>query len=469
MHQNYKKAETTASFNRRTFYKTIATIGIPVVFQQLLSSCLNMIDTVMVGKLGEISVAAVAVANKLVYVYNLVIFGLCTGLSIFVAQYYGAKDYKKIGKLSGFMYACVFVFGVIFTVIFASLAPKLIKLFVSDSPEIVSMLINEGSSYLYIICFSIIIMGLNFAMSSLCRGVMMTKLPLYATFLSVLTNVVLNYLLIFGKCGFPAMGVRGAAIATVIARIAEFLLLVMIIYSKKSDNPIKTDLNNMFTFPKEFTSQLIKTASPVVINETMWSLAQTVYVAIVGILGASAVAVIQISTTVNNMFYSLIQGVSVACSVMVGSSIGAGNFGLAKKYAWRFLAIAVCVAFFCGCSLILFKKPIVGLFALEESTYPLMYKTLNVTACVMGLSMLNNIFIVGLFRSGGDTKFCMYVESLTLWCVGIPLLYICVKYLHISVYVAAALMQTDNFIKMFICFNRFVKNKWINRVIETID
>lgn len=469
MHQVYKKADQTASFNERMFYKSVLSIGVPVIFQQLLSSCLNMIDTIMVGRLGEISVAAVAVANKLVYVYNLVIFGLCTGLSIFVSQYFGAKEYSKIGKLSGFMYVCALIFGIIFTAVFALFAPNLIGLFVNDSPEIVNMVISEGSEYLYIICFSIIIMGLSFAMSSLCRGVMMTKLPLYATVLSVLTNAVLNYVLIFGKFGFPQMGVKGAAIATVIARLAEFLMLVAIIYSPKSNNPIKTNLKNMFTFPKDFTLKLIKTASPVVVNETMWSLAQTAYVAIVGILGASAVAVIQISTTINNMFYSLIQGVSVACSVMVGSSIGAGDFALAKKYAWRFLFIAICVALSCGAVLIIFKGGIVSLFTLEEQTYPIMYKTLNVTACVMGLSMLNNIFIVGLFRSGGDTKFCMYVEALTLWLVGIPLLFVCVKFLNVPVYAAAALMQSDNFIKMFICFNRFVKGKWINRVIETND
>ena len=469
MHQIYKEAEPTASFNGRIFYKTVATIGIPVIFQQLLSSCLNMIDTIMVGKLGEISVAAVAVSNKLVYVYNLVIFGLCTGLSIFVAQYYGAKDYKKIGKLSGFMYICAFVFGLIFTIVFAAFAPNLIKLFINDNAQVVNLVVSEGSAYLRIICFSIIIMGFNFAMSSLCRGVMLTKLPLYATFLSVLTNTFLNYVLIFGKFGFPMLGVKGAAIATVIARVTEFMMLVMIIYSKRSINPIKTDLSNMFTFPKDFVIRLIKTASPVVANETLWSLAQTTYVAIVGILGASAVAVIQISTTVNNIFYALIQGVSVACSVMVGSSIGAGNFDLAKKYAWRFLAIALCISGICGGILLLFKDVIISLFTLENATYPLMYKTLNVTACVMSLGMLNNIFIVGLFRSGGDTKFCMYAESLTLWVVSIPLLYVCVRFLDIPVYWAAALMQTDNFIKVFLCFDRFVKNKWINRVIETND
>ena len=454
------------TFDNKAFLKTVGTLGVPVIFQQLLTACLNMIDTVMVGGLGEISVAAVAVANKLVYVYTLVIFGLCTGLSIFVAQYYGAGDHKKIGQLSGFMYACVAGAGLLFTVVFAIFAPQLVALFVEDEPDVVTKVVSEGTAYLRVICFSIVITGLSFALSSLCRGVRLTKLPLYATVISVLTNTGLNYILIFGKLGLPALGVVGAAVATVIARLVEFALLVCIVYSKHNINPIRTKFKNMFKWPKGFVGKLMQTASPVVINETLWGLAQTVYVALIGILGASSVAVIQISTTVSSIFFSLSQGVSVACSVMVGNAIGSGDFAYAEKCAKRFLAINLLCGAVCGLSVYLFKREIVGFFALEESTLPLMLKTLDVVSVTMWMSMLNNLFIVGIFRSGGDTKFCMILEAGSLWLVGIPIMYYCVRYLHISVYVAAALLQTDNFLKLFFSFPRFFSGKWMRRVIS---
>ena len=453
-------------FDNKTFLKTVGTLGVPVIFQQLLTACLNMIDTVMVGGLGEISVAAVAVANKLVYVYSLVIFGLCTGLSIFVAQYYGAGEYKKIGKLSGFMYACVAGAGLVFTVVFAIFAPRLVGLFVEDTPEVVAKVVNEGAAYLRVICLSIIIMGLSFSLSSLCRGVRLTKLPLYATIISVLTNTGLNYVLIFGKFGFPALGVVGAAIATVIARLVEFALLVSIVYSKHNINPIRTSLKNMFGWSKDFVGRLMKTASPVVVNETLWGLAQTTYVAIIGILGASSVAVIQISTTVSSIFFSLSQGISVACSVMVGNAIGSGDFDYAEKCSRRFLIINLLCGAVCGLAVYLFKKEIISLFALEEATLPLMLKTLNVVSVTMWMSMLNNLFIVGIFRSGGDTKFCMVIEAGSLWLVGIPIMYYCVRHLNVSVYVAAALLQTDNFLKLFFSFPRFFSGKWMRRVIS---
>ncbi len=454
------------TFDNKKFLKTVGTLGVPVIFQQLLTACLNMIDTVMVGGLGEISVAAVAVANKLVYVYTLVIFGLCTGLSIFVAQYYGAGDYKKIGKLSGFMYLCVSITGILFTVAFAIFAPQLVPLFVEDDPSVVAKVVEEGAAYLRIICYSIVLTGLNFSLSSLCRGVRLTKLPLCATLISVLTNTCLNYILIFGKLGFAAMGVRGAAIATVIARAVEFLLLCGIVYSKNSMNPIKTSLKNMFSWPKGFVGRLLKTASPVVVNETLWGLAQTVYVAIIGILGASSVAVIQISTTVSSMFFSLSQGVSVSCSVMVGNAIGSGNFTYAVKCAKRFIVIDLICGLLCGLGVFFFKEEIISLFALEEATLPLMLKTLNVVALTMWLSMFNNLFIVGIFRSGGDTRFCMIIESCSLWLIGIPLMYFAVRKLRVPVYVAAALLQTDNFLKLFLSVPRFISKKWIHRVIE---
>ena len=454
-------------FQKKTFYKTALLIGLPVVAQNLMTSVLNMIDTVMIGSLGEFEVASVAIANRLVQFFMMVMFGLSSGFSVFTAQYYGAGDYKKIHKVMGFNLTLVTALSLVFSIVFYLFAPRLIGLFVQDTPEVNAYVIGLGAEYLRIIVFCLFFNGVSYSLGMMCRSVRQPLVPMLAALVGIACNTGLNYIFIFGKLGLPAMGVAGAAYATVIARLVEFAIIGTFVFFRKRDNALHTKFREMFGWSGTFIKNLIKTSLPVIINETTWSLAQTYYVALVGVLGAVSVAVIQITSTVNTIFGAIFMGAGSACAILVGNEIGRGRMDLVREYARRFIHIFIVMSAAASALMILCRKFIMSLFTLQEGTAGLLDKSMIVSALSMVFMMMTYVFIIGLFRSGGDTKFCMFLEMGTLWLVGIPAAYIGIHIYHVPVYVAAALLQLDNVVKLTICILRYRSFKWLNRVIDS--
>jgi putative MATE family efflux protein len=459
--QNMGKYQT-----KRTLYKGILVIALPVMLQNVMSTGLNMIDTVMIGSLGELDVAAVAIANRLVTFFLIVIFGLTSGFSVFMAQYFGAGDEASMKKLLGFDLATTFLISFVFSVVFYAFAPQLIGLFIRDTPSVMQYVVAVGARYLRIIVFSMIVNGMCFSIELLLRSVRMASIPMVSSMFAVLVNVALNYMLIFGQCGFPALGSAGAAYATVIARILQgALTLILIRCARRENNPMRASLAQMRGIDKKTVRHLMRTSAPVLVNETLWSLAQTYFVVIIGTLGAASVAIIQITVTVSNITSALFMGLGSACAVFVGNEIGAGNIDFAVDYAKMFMRIFNVLSILMTGLTIWIRKAIIGLFAVSAQTAGLLDISIVVTAAAMFFGMLNYGYIIGVFRSGADTKFCMYLEIITLWFIGVPATYIGVYVFHAPVYVAAALMQIDNIIKFLICIARFKSLKWINNVV----
>lgn len=462
------RADIMEKFQKRsTLYRGIFIIALPVMLQNVMSTGLSLIDTIMIGSLGELDVAAVSIANRLINFFLIVVFGLTSGFSVFMAQYFGAKDDAAMKKLLGFNLLITFLISLAFSVVFYAFAPQLIGLFIKDSADVTNYVIGIGAGYLRIITFSMVINGVCFSIELLCRSVRMAAIPMASSIAAVLTNITLNYLFIFGKCGLPALGSAGAAYATVIARILQCALtLILIRFARNQYNPMRATFAQMRGIEKSTVKRLMKTSAPVLINETLWSLAQTYFVAIVGALGAASVAIIQITATVANISSALFIGLGTACAVFVGNEIGAGNSERAVDYAKVFLRLFYIMGIVMTFLTILIRKPIIGIFSVSAESAAMLDICIIITAAAMFFGMMDYGYIIGVFRSGADTKFCMYLEIITLWCVGVPVTYIGVHVLHVPVYIAAALMQIDNIIKYFICVSRFKSKKWINNVVD---
>jgi putative MATE family efflux protein len=442
------------------FYKTMLGIALPIALQSLIGTTLNMVDTVMIGSLGEAAIAAVGIANRVFFFYALCVFGTYSGMSIFTSQYWGVKDTLNIRRIMGIMISIGSILGIIFTLLAALIPNHILSIFINDK-EVIAL----GSSYLRIICASYIITAISFAFNYASRSVHKTKLPMVVSAVALLTNTFLNYTLIYGNFGFSAMGVKGAAIATVSSRILELFLLIFFIYKNK-DHPLAGKFSEMFSYSREMVQKVIKTAFPVFINESTWALGTTVYYIAYGYLGKEAVAAVQITYTISDFFQALFMGLGNATAVMIGNEIGKRNKDLAYRYGKQFLTLSSILAVIISFAIFLLRPVIINFFNIGPTTQAMLFQTLFVVAIYLLPKMFTYVMIVGVLRSGGDTKFCMIIDLLGVWLIGVPLAFIGVKVLHYPVHLIIALVFFEEALKCIITLPRFKSKKWIRRLID---
>ena len=442
--------------NNRDFLKKLIFIGIPVVFQNLISISLNLIDTLMIGMLGERELAAVGAANQVFFIFSIALFGLYSGAAVYTAQYYGAKDFHGVRRMLGIDYAVGACFAVIVTIVALIFSPQIIHLFSSDSE-----VIGFGTDYLRIAAYSYVFAGISMAVSYNARAIQNLKVPTIINGIALGINALLNYLLIFGIGKFPELGVRGAAVATLIARIIEFVALMTYIYTRK-EHPFKTGPKELFGFTKEQFIRVMKMAVPVVFTETSWSVSVALIFAAYGFLGTAALAVTQVANVVTDMMQSIYFGVGNATAMIIGETLGQGNKEEAYNDAKRSLKIVAILNVFMTIGLMLLSRPIAGIYNFNADTTELLVKTIITMALVITPRMFGYIFIVGIFRAGGDTVFCMKLEVSCNMLVHVPIAFIAVLVLHTSLPVAIILGEIGNIIRICVCTPRLRSRKWIN-------
>lgn len=442
----------------KIFLKAMLAIALPIALQNLITSSLNMVDTLMITTLGQTSIAAVGLANQFFFFYILIVFGINSGTSIFIAQYWGKEDIKSIRKVLGLAVSLSAVMGTVFTII-AFLFPQLIMRILIDEPAVIKI----GSDYLRIVALSYIPTSVSFAYSVALRTTGKPNIPMKISAISFVTNTFFNYILIFGKFGIPAMGVKGAAWGTVIARFVEIGVTLYAVYSK--NGVLAAKFSELVSWNRDFVSKYLKTTYPVIFAEAAWSLGQVLYSIAYAKLGEEATAAIQIANTIQNVFFVLVRGIANACTVMIGSKIGSGDEEEAYEYAKHFMIIATILGVILGSIQALTPKLTLMLFrGLDQSLYDVS-KTLLV---VMGLTFVIRVFtatgIVGVLRGGGDTTFAMIIDVGSVWIVGVPLAFIGAMLLKIPVYWVYAIVTIEEVIKIIVIIPRIISKKWIKNI-----
>lgn len=441
------------------FYKTMYRIAIPVVIQHVISIGLNLIDSIMIGGLGEISLAAVGIANRVFFFYSVVVFGLYSGTSIFISQYWGVKDIKSIRKVLGIE----LIFGVsiafLFTLITFITPEFVMKIFINDSE-----VITQGTNYLRIISFSYVIGSISYAFSFNSRSVHLLKVPTIISACALSLNTLLNYLLIYGKFGFPALGVKGAAYATVTARVVEFISILIYIY-KDRNHPLAASIKELFSWDISLVKRIFKTSLPVIANESIWGLGTTVYYIAYGMIGSAALAVIQVQFLISDFFMSLFFGLGSASAVMIGNELGKNNLESTYSYGKFFIKSTFYLSLIFSVILFLLRNIIISFYNFEPATVIMLRKTLVVSAIYLTPKMLSYVIICGILRSGGDTKFCMVLDIINIWLIGVPLAFISVMVFHLPVHLVLALVLSEEIIKNIVVLKRFKSKKWINNLI----
>ncbi len=448
-------------FKDKQFFLAILTLVIPITLQNLISSSLNMVDNVMIGRLGESSIAAVGLVNQYFFIFTLVLSGINAGAGIFMAQFWGRRDSTNIKKVLGLSLILGTVTSVVFTAIALISPESIMRIFTKDS-EVIAL----GVNYLKVIAVTFMITNITQAYSTGLRCTGLAKPPMFASLIGVLTNALLNWILIFGEFGFPAMGVVGAAIATAIARVVE--VSVVLVYAYGGKTIVAAKMKDLFNMDLSFTKIYFKTSYSVILNEIVWSLGITTYSVIYAKIGISEVASMQIATTINNLFMVMGIGLAIAASIMVGNKIGAGEEKEAVDSAVKIGILAPIVGTVMGAALYIAAPFVVKAFNIQQGTISSTIEVLKIMALIAPLRFFNVAMIVGVFRGGGDTTYSMLVQLGTVWCVSIPLGFIAAVYLKLTLPQVFFVICLEEVVKVVFEANRLRSGKWIKNVVANI-
>lgn len=445
------------AFRDKDFLKKMIALALPVALQGLLNTAVNLADNLMIGALGENAIAAVGLANKVFFVFILITFGIVSGSSVLTAQYWGVQDIKNIRKVLGLSLILCILCSLFFTAS-SMLYPEFIMSIFTNSPDTIKL----GASYLSIVAISYPFTAISMAYISILRAVNQVKVPVAITCIALFINVFFNYMLIYGNFGAPALGVPGAAIATTIARVCEMIILLLIVYVGKG--PAAGKIKEMLGYSKDFIKKYIVTASPVIANELMWGLGVTMYSLVYGRMGDMAVATITIAQTIQDLLLVLFQGIGTATAIMLGNTMGAGKLDMAKKYASRSMILQTLLTIVIAILCVAFRWNFINLYNISDTVAHDVSACLIIFALYMPFKMINYIIIVGILRSGGDTKACLILDTIGVWLIGIPLAYLGGMVLELPIYWVYAMVLTEELFKFIFGFRRYKQRKWLKNL-----
>ncbi len=448
-------------FSDKEYYSALIRIGLPIIIQNFLMSSLNMLGVLMIGQLGETEVAAVGLANQLFFLLSLLLFGISSGASLFTAQLWGRRDTTSIHKVLGLALTLGLSFSSLFALV-GIVFPRLFLSFYTQDPLVITL----GSQYLRIVGFSYLATSVTYGFANILRSVENARLPMYVSIGALGLNMALNFLLIFGELGFPAMGVRGAAAATLVARVLEASVLVAAAYLLRT--PLAARFSQLLAFNRTFLRHYFSTALPVVFNESLWALGISIYNAIYAHIGTNSVAAVNIASTVESMAFVLFIGIANAAAIVIGGRIGSGEEHKASTYARRTLVLGVLGAVLVGLTIFASKDLILSLYKVSADTALNARNILIILSFALWVRASNMIIVVGVLRSGGDTRFSFVLDVGTVWFIGIPLALFGAFVLHLPVYGVVLMVMGDEIAKFCIGIWRVSTGKWINNLAHAI-
>ena len=438
----------------RKFLRNMLKIALPIMIQNLVTSSLNMADTIMVGKLGETEIAAVGIANQYFFFFTMILVGLCEGCSVFISQYWGKRDFTNIKRILGLGLVSVLLVSIVFMAAGFINPGKIISVFNKDP-----IVIELGGKYLFIVLFSYIFTAITFIYSYSLRSIGNTVAPLIVNIAALLCNVFFNYILIFGKFGAPALGVEGAAIATLIARVVETIILVFLVY--KDNGVLAANLTELKDINLDFVKKSYKIIVPVLLNDVLWAIASLIYSVVYGRMGTGPTAAVQITNTVSNMFMVVTFGMASASAIMVGNSIGEGKEEQTIDYAKKFMGISLYVSIILGAILALTSPLILGLFNVSNEVRRSTLIMLYIISFIFIVRFLGMVIIVGILRGSGDARSSLIIEGSTMWFIGVPLTIMGAFLFKLPVHLVYALAILEEVAKLFLGLIRLKSRKWI--------
>lgn len=448
-------------FGDREFRKRFLSIAIPVTLQQFLTSSLNLTNNILVGQLGDASVAAVGLANQVYFILNVVLLGIGGGISVYISQFWGSRKYDQIKKVVSLSMIITMTAALIFFIPSFAAPGFILSLFSKDMS-----VIGLGSEYLRPVSISFLLMTFSICFSSALRSTGNVRLPLVANFVGIVVNTVLNYVLIFGKLGLPAMGVAGSAIATVVARLIESLIILWAVYA--SNNIVSIKPKDLFNISADLIKRFFSTSGELIAKDVVWATGTSIYMVIYALMSTEAAAAVNITSTIRSMTFVFFQGVSNACLIMVGNKIGENDNDTAYEYALRFLRITLVISAAVGCILIFSRPLVLAPYKVSQTVIDNAMGLLVVAAVIVPFQSFASVAIVGAMRGGGDIRYTIFLDLAAVWFIGMPLAWLGGLVLHLDIVWVFLLVSLQEVFKAVLCYWRIRSKKWINNVVHGI-
>lgn len=446
---------------RKDFYRNVYKIAIPITLQSLIMALLFLTDQLMVGQLGDTAIASVGIATKVFGVISVVLAGLATGVSVYTAQFWGKQDRKSISQLLGLGLLSGFVLAFLFTLL-VFFEPKLIIGFFTVDER----MIDEGYIFLKIVALSYIPTMLTMMYSSILRSTEHVKFPMYASLVTVCMNVVLNYLLIFGHFGFPEMGLKGSAVAMVISRIFECLLIIGAVY--KFRLPGSVDFKNLFGISKPLALKFLSTTYPIIMTELVWVLGETVYAVVYSRMGTVEMTAMTITFPLQGLSIGLLSGLASAAGVMVGNKLGAGEKDIAINYAKKFIRFGITISVSLGVLIALAAPLYVSAFNISSEANQLGIYIIWVFSAFMWVKVANMIIAGGILQSGGDSKFVFTMEATATWLIGVPSALLMSFVWKQPIFWVYLVLSLEEVVRFGMGMMRIYSKKWVKNLVEGI-
>lgn len=448
-------------FEDKKLMKRCVEISFPIMFQSLIISAVNLVDNLMVGLLGDVAISGVASANKYYNVIQFVLFSVINSCIIYLAQYNGADNHKKMKET--YRFTMLFTYCVLLIGFFAvTLFPKQLIKFIINDPAI----IDAGARYFKYAAFSYLPMGFSLVVASSMRAMGETKTPLKISMISMFVNAVLDYGLILGKFGLPRLEIEGAAIATIVSRIVEMILCYYAL--KKGEYVFDTELKDLFKFSKDLVKQILTKAWPLVINEIAWNVGMVTLLKCYSSRGPVVNAAYSISAIVSDLFFALFSGMATASSVLIGTPLGANKLEEARENGYKLICFSVFMALFFGAGLFCSSFAIGMIYS--KVSLEVISLAKNILRC-MGLLYWIYMFNTQCYftlRAGGDTKSTMILDCGYMWAVNIPIVALLAYLTNLPILTVYVVGQLTDIGKGIVAYRIVRKEKWVkNLAIES--
>lgn len=441
----------------KAFYKMAFALIMPMALQNLINVGISSIDVLMLGKVSETVLSAASLASQVQFIMTLIFFGLTSGAAVLTAQYWGKNDKVSIVKIMGISMRFSLTVALFFTLAVAVFPAQIMNIFTNEKPVIL-----EGVKYLRIVSLSYLFMSITMIYLNIMRSVERVVVSTVVYLISLVSNIIIAALLIFGLFGLPKLGIRGAAIATLASRGIE--LIVVLVYALKYNDVLHFKLSSLLVKDKYLFRDFLYYSIPVILNELMWGCGVAMNSVVIGHLGSSVVSANSVAQIARQLATVISFGIANAAAISIGKVIGENNLNAAKQYANRFIKLSILAGVF-GAVLILLARPI-AMSAL--SLTPVTQGYLSVMMYVMSYfciaQAINTTLVVGVFRAGGDTRFGLFLDTTTMWGGSILFGALAAFVFKWSVPVVYMILMSDEIIKIPFTMLRYKSRKWLNNV-----
>lgn len=450
----------------KSFYKMVLTIAIPIMIQNGITNFVGLLDNIMIGQIGTEQMSGVAIVNQLIFVYNLCLFGGVSGAGIFTAQYFGQKNQEGIRQTVRFKIWMVTVITLVTIILFLTAGDSLIALYLrgDGAAESAASTLYYGKQYLRIMLLGLPPFMMVQVYSSTLRECGQTVLPMKAGVVAVFVNLILNYILIYGKFGSPAMGVQGAALATIISRYAEASIVLFHTHRHKTANPFAKGLYSTLKVPGQLVWKILLKGSPLLFNETLWAAGMAMLAQCYSMRGLNVVAAQNISNTINNVFNIVFIALGDSVAIIVGQLLGAGKMQEARDTDNKMIAFSV---FCCTC--------MAAVMLILAPFFPMLYNTNSEARelakyfiMITAVFMPQNAFLHASYftlRSGGKTIITFLFDSVFIWCVSVTIAFTLSRFTALPVIAVYTFVQIGDLIKCAIGFILVKKGIWLQNIV----